>query len=68
MQPSHSLDSCSDGQVGYSLDGWRNEPFRTRRKKMYAEMIAMLFNIAILAVPALWVLDKALNWALDRWL
>jgi len=35
---------------------------------MYAEMIAMLFNIAILAVPALWVLDKALNWALDRWL
>jgi hypothetical protein len=30
-------------------------------------MIAMLFNIVICAVPACWLLDKAFNWALNRW-
>jgi len=35
---------------------------------MYAEMIAMLFNIAIVAVPAVWLIDKAFNWAMDRWM
>jgi hypothetical protein len=33
---------------------------------MYADMIAMLFSIAIVAVPACWVLDRVISWMWDR--
>jgi hypothetical protein len=34
---------------------------------MYAEMMATLFSISICAIPALWLVDKAFTWALNRW-
>jgi hypothetical protein len=35
---------------------------------MYHDLIAMLFTISVCAVPALWVLDKALGYLMGRYL
>ncbi len=33
---------------------------------MYGQMISMLFWIAVIGVPACWLLDKGINWMWDR--